>query len=86
MSELPENAQIILGAYALADSHTLSASDVVSMSGGAISSDQAEDAMQQLANQGLAAALDNGSFQLTKEGIAVSLEMQSALAERANRE
>jgi hypothetical protein len=85
LNTLPESAQIVLGAYALADTHTLSAGDIVSMSSGAIAADQADDAMQHLVDQGLAVRLGNGVYQLTKEGIAVSLEMQSALAERAKR-
>ena len=85
---LSEQAQLLLGAFALADSHTLTAPQVVSMAGGAFSAEDAEVAFEALCRAALAEALEpHGddqavAYRLTRAGLEKTLELQAALARR----
>ncbi len=86
---LSEQAQLLLGAFALADSHTLTAPEVVAMAGGAFSAADAEVAFDALCQAALAEALapspgedQSVAYRLTKAGLEKTLELQEALARR----
>lgn len=83
LSELSERARLVVGAFALSDSHTLTASQVAEMSRGVIATDAAVAALAELADAGLAEEKANGAYQLSREGISFTLQMQSALARKA---
>lgn len=82
---LSETAQMLLGAFALADVHTLTADEVETMSSGAIASSAAASGLAELAGAGLAESQDLDSvlaYRLTKTGLELSLQLQSALQQR----
>lgn len=82
LSELNETAQLLLGAFAMADVHTLGAADVEALSGGAISSGTAADALRELSEAGLTEAAPEageGAQRLTRAGIELTLKLQQAL-------
>jgi hypothetical protein len=84
-SQLSETAQMLLGAFALADVHTLTAAEVETMSSGAIASAAAADGLAELADTDLAESqqLDSvTAYRLTKAGLELSLQLQSALQQR----
>jgi hypothetical protein len=84
-SNLSEIAQLLLGAFALADAHTLTAAQVAEMSNNVIAIDKAEDAFSELAEAQLAETLrldEITAYRLSKAGLEVSLELQTALAQR----
>lgn len=86
--DLSETAQLLLGAFALADVHTLAAADVTQMSNNVIDADKAADALAELADAGLAEAFEiQGvvAYRLTRNGLEVSLELQEALARHTQR-
>ncbi len=80
MSELSENAQMMLGAYALADTHTLSQDAVLEMSQGAITECAVRAGLKELADAALAEEQSDGGYRLTKDGIGLTLQMQEALS------
>lgn len=80
MSDLSENAQMMLGAYAMADTHTLSQDAVLEMSQGAITECAVSMGLDELANVSLVEAIGDGGYRLTKEGIALTLRLQEALS------
>ncbi|MEM8769603.1 MAG: hypothetical protein AAGE43_19365 [Pseudomonadota bacterium] len=82
MNQLSEGAQMILGAYALSDTHTLAGAEVEEMSAGAIVKEDATDALTELVHAELAQVLPDGSFRLTREGIEITLKLQEALSQR----
>lgn len=82
MSEISENAQLMLGAYAVADAHTLRRQEVLELSQGAISEEAARRGLTELAAAGLAEALPDGGYRLSKEGIELTLKLQEALNQR----
>lgn len=82
MAELSENAQMMLGAYAMADTHTLSQDAVLEMSQGAITECAVRAGLEELAEASLAEAQCDGGYRLTKEGIGLTLQMQEALSQR----
>ena len=82
MFELSENAQMMLGAYALADTHTLSQDAVLEMSQGAITECAVREGLSELAAASLAEQQSDGGYRLTKEGIGLTLQMQEALSTR----
>lgn len=76
---------MLLGAFALADVHTLTADEVETMSSGAIASSAAASGLAELAGAGLAESQDLDTvlaYRLTKTGLELSLQLQSALAQR----
>jgi hypothetical protein len=84
-TRLSETAQVLLGAFALADVHTLTADEVQTMSGGAIAAEAAALALAELADSELAESqlLDSvTAYRLTKSGLELSLQLQSALQQR----
>ena len=82
MLDLSENAQMMLGAYALADTHTLSQEAVLEMSQGAVTEGAVQDGLSELAAASLAEEQSDGGYRLTKEGIGLTLQMQEALSSR----
>ena len=82
MPELSENAQMMLGAYAMADTHTLSQDAVLEMSQGAITECAVRAGLNELAKASLAEEQSDGGYRLTKEGIGLTLQMQEALSSR----
>lgn len=82
MSDLSENAQMMLGAYAMADTHTLSEDAVLEMSQGAITECAVRAGLEELAAAALAEAQDDGGYRLTKPGIGLTLQLQEALSSR----
>ncbi len=82
MADLSENAQMMLGAYALADTHTLSQDAVLEMSQGAITECTVRAGLKELAEADLAEEQSDGGYRLTKEGIGVTLQLQEALSAR----
>ena len=82
MNELTELSQLVLGAYAMADTHTLSATQVVAMSNGALDADEVSAAMKALHDAGYSEVAEQGAYRLTREGIEHSLKLQAALAPR----
>lgn len=84
-ADLSETAQLLLGAFALADVHTLTAAEVAQMSNNVIGVDKAADALAELAEALLAEAFELEeitAYRLTRPGLEVSLELQNALAQR----
>lgn len=84
-ARLSETAQMLLGAFALADVHTLTADEVETMSSGAIASTAAASGLAELAGAGLAESQDLDTvlaYRLTKTGLELSLQLQSALQQR----
>lgn len=82
MADLSENAQMMLGAYAMADTHTLSQDAVLEMSQGAITECAVRDGLKELAAASLAEEQSDGGYRLTKDGIGLTLQMQEALSSR----
>ena len=82
MPYLSENAQMMLGAYAMADTHTLSEDAVLEMSQGAITECAVRAGLEELAKASLAEAQDDGGYRLTREGIGLTLQLQEALSSR----
>jgi hypothetical protein len=82
MADLSENAQMMLGAYALADTHTLSEDAVLEMSQGVIKECAVRAGLKELARASLAEAQQDGGYRLTKEGIGMTLQLQEALSSR----
>ncbi len=82
MPELSENAQMMLGAYAMADTHTLSEDAVLEMSQGAITECAVRTGLEELADAQLAEVQSDGGYRLTKAGIGVTLQLQEALNAR----
>jgi len=85
LSQLSETAQILLGAFALTDVHTLSADDVEILSNGVVSTAAAKSALVELSQAGLAEAQTEApqdAYRLTRSGIELTLQMQQALARR----
>ena len=83
MYDLPESAQLILGAFALADVHTLSPGEVSKMAGGALPVEELEAAFASLEAAGHAELMEDGGYRLTRTGIEISLKMQEALQRRS---
>jgi len=84
LSELSQTAQLILGAFAMADAHTLSAAEIESMSSGSVDERDAADALEELVTAGFAEPTDGAECRLTKAGLALTLKMQEALARRSS--
>ena len=84
MTELSENAQMMLGAYAMADTHTLCNDAVVEMSQGAITEDDVRQGLDELSSASLAEPQPDGGYRLTKEGINLTLKLQEVLAQKAD--
>ena len=84
MSDLSENAQMMLGAYAMADTHTLSQDAVLEMSQGAITECAVREGLRELAKASLAEEQSDGGYRLTKEGIGMTLQLQEALSSRSS--
>lgn len=82
MAELSENAHMMLGAYAMADTHTLSQDAVLEMSQGAITECAVRAGLKELAAAALAEEQSDGGYRLTKDGIGLTLQMQEALSSR----
>ena len=71
-ADLSETAQLLLGAFALADVHTLTAAEVAQMSNNAIDADKAADALAELAGAELAEAFEVEAivaYRLTRAGL-----------------
>ena len=83
MTELTELSQLVLGAYAMADTHTLSSAQVVEMSNGALGDEEVSAAMKALNDAGYSEVVEQGAYRLTREGIVHSLKLQAALAPRS---
>ncbi len=83
MSELSENAQMMLGAYAMADTHTLCHDSIIEMSQGAITEDAVRTGLEELARSELAEHQADGGYRLTKEGIGLTLQLQEALTQQS---
>lgn len=83
MPDLSENAQMMLGAYAMADTHTLSEDAVLEMSQGAIKECAVRAGLEELAQAELAEPQGDGGYRLTKEGIGLTLQLQEALSARS---
>lgn len=83
---LSESAHIVLGAFAMADVHTLTAADVLAMAAGALDAELVGAAMGELVAAGCAEPLDTGSqgapagCRLTRAGLELAFEIQTALA------
>jgi hypothetical protein len=82
MPDLSENAQMMLGAYAMADTHTLSQEAVLEMSQGAITECAVRIGLKELADASLAQEQSDGGYRLTKDGIGLTLQMQEALSSK----
>ena len=79
---LSETAQLVLGGFAMADSHTLAPADVDTMSRGVVTADAASVAMDELVSAGLAERVGTPGYRLTRAGLEISLALQSALTQR----
>ena len=75
---------MMLGAYAMADTHTLSQDAVLEMSQGAITECAVRDGLKELAKASLAEEQSDGGYRLTKDGIGLTLQMQEALSQRGS--
>jgi DNA-binding HxlR family transcriptional regulator len=85
LNSLSETAQMLLGAFAMADVHTLTAREIEAMSNGVISQTAASEALDELVAHSLAErhqADELTAYRLTKDGLELSLKLQAALAER----
>jgi len=81
---LSEIGQLILGAYAMADAHTLTALEIVKMARGAVDEAQAHTALRELDLAGFAENQPDSAdgYRLTRSGIEQTLRLQQALARR----
>ena len=82
---LSETAQMLLGAFAMADVHTLTAREIEAMSNGVIAQAVASEALGELVANSLAERQQSDgltAYRLTKDGLELSLKLQAALAER----
>lgn len=85
LTNLSETAVVVLGAFAMADLHTLSAADIEQRSAGAISAASAARALEELSVAGyteMFTEADLTGYRLTRSGIEVTLQLQHALAQR----
>jgi len=85
LNALSETAQMLLGAFAMADVHTLAAREIETMSNGVIGQAAASEALDELVVNALAERQeldDLTAYRLTKDGLGLSLKLQAALAER----
>ena len=85
MRTLSETAQLVLGAFAMADSHTLSAATIADMARGAISEAAAAAALEELREAGHAELLPAppDQYRLTRRGLEITLQLQLALGSKA---
>ena len=83
MIELTELGQLLLGAFALQDTHTLSATEIHQLAGGAISAADVQAGLSELVEAGFAEDQRDGGHRLTKNGISESLKLQEALSRRS---
>ena len=71
---------MMLGAYAMADTHTLSEDAVLEMSQGAMTECAVRAGLEELALAELAEAQEDGGYRLTKAGIGLTLRVQESLS------
>lgn len=74
---------MMLGAYAMADTHTLCHDAIMEMSQGAISEDAVRIGLEELASSELVQKQPDGGYRLTKEGISLTLHLQEVLAKQS---
>jgi hypothetical protein len=87
--QLSQSAKVILGAFALADAHTLSAGSISEMSKGALSVPVVAEALEELQRGGLADRIDDAQssgYRLNRRGLEASLNLQQALNRKATGE
>ena len=83
MIELSETARLLLGAYAMADSHTLTAVKVAEMSGGKLQVSVVERALGELNDAGHTETTEGDAYRLTRSGLELTLELQALLTGRS---
>jgi hypothetical protein len=89
--QLSESSRVVLGAFALADAHTLSAETISDMSRGALSVQMVAEALDELQRGGLADRINdtpeqNTGYRLNRRGLEASLELQQALNRKSTGE
>ena len=83
--DLSNIAQLILGAYALNDTHTLTVGQIVELARGALQETESRDAVNELVVAGYAESEPgpSGEYRLTRAGIGQTLLLQGALVQRS---
>ena len=90
-TDLSETARVILGAFALADAHTLSADTIAEMSRGALSVPVVAEGLDELQRGGLADRINDAQeqsigYRLNRRGLEASLQLQQALNRKSTGE